>query len=535
MKKILRIGCILGVLLVPARVHAHGGEAHPLLFVNGSWFDGERFEPRTFYSIEGKLRAKYEGAVDDTIDLAGGFVVPPYADAHSHAFSDSMEYARDAARFVTAGILYVKNPNNPAPRVAGARAKVNQPQTVEVWYANGGLTATGGHPAQIYESAPGDSAWRDDAYFAIDDAAMLDRKWPRVMAAQPDFIKVYLETSELHAQRAGKREFYGRYGLDPALLPAVVARAHQAKLSVSCHVTTAADFRVAVAAGVDEINHLPLEALTVADARDAARHHVTVVTTLVSHKSHERGEAVDAMHRANLTLLKDAGVALALGTDHPTLTVLDEADQLRALGVFDDAAIHRLLTRETLRAIAPQRAGGGFADGAAASFLVLDGDPMADFTKLREVRLRMKAGVRIEPPAAAPGKPAIAEALVAPLMRGAMSEAFALYDSLRAGHPDAYDFSEQQLNGLGYAMLKHGQAQGAIAIFEKNAALFPRSFNVYDSLADGYLAAGDSAGAVRAFEQELAAIAALPHRSAAVEKLATRARGEIVRLRSAKE
>jgi len=528
------IGIALSLAFVPAIAHAHGDVAHPLLFVNGSWFDGERFVPRAFYSVGGTLRAKYIGAVEDTIDLAGGFVVRPYADAHSHAFGDSAEFARDALRFVTAGILYVKNPNNPASHVAGARAKVNRPQTVDVWYANGGLTSTGGHPTQIYESARGDSAWRDDAYVAVDDATMLERKWPRVLAAKPDFIKVYLETSEHHALRARDPRSYGRYGLDPGLLPAVVARAHRAKLAVACHVTTAADFRTAVTAGVDEIHHLPLEPITATDAQEAARRHVTVVTTLVSHKSSEHGPAVDAMHRTNLQLLVSAGVALALGTDHPALSVLDEAERLRALGVFDDARILRLLTTETLRAIAPSRTIGSFEGGSEASFLVLAGNPLEDFSKLRDIRLRMKAGVRVEPPQAPDEKPSIAHALIEPIMRGAMAEALARYDSLRASHPADYDFSEQQLNGLGYTLLKHGQPQGAVAIFEKNATLFPKSINVFDSLADGYLAAGDTARAITAFEKELEAIASSARRSSPpIQKLEARAREQIARFSKA--
>ncbi len=252
-------------------------------------------------------------------------------------------------------------------------------------------------------AARGETRWLDDAYVAVDDGRMLEQKWPRVLAQKPDFLKVYLESSEFHARRALDPESYGRYGLDPALLPAVVARAHRSKLRVSCHVTTAEDFRTAVAAGVDEINHLPLEAITAADARAAARRHVTVVTTLVSHKSHERSAAIDAMHRANLKLLAASGVPLALGTDHPTMTVLDEADRLRALGVFDDAAIVRLLTRDTFHAIAPERRAGRLEDGAEASLLVLDGNPLEDFASLRKVRLRMKAGVRVDPPAAGIG------------------------------------------------------------------------------------------------------------------------------------
>ena len=61
----------------------------------------------------------------------------------------------------------------------------------------------------------------------------------------------------------------------------------------------------------------------------------------------------------------------------------------------------------------------------------------------------------------------------------------------------AYDFGERPLNEVGYGLLGKGDAAGAIAIFRLNAEAHPDSANVYDSLAEGYLAAG---------QQELAAI-----------------------------
>lgn len=59
----------------------------------------------------------------------------------------------------------------------------------------------------------------------------------------------------------------------------------------------------------------------------------------------------------------------------------------------------------------------------------------------------------------------------------------------------AYGFamrpSEPFLNAVGYTLLRRGAAQEAIVIFAENAARFPNSANVYDSLADAHLAAGD--------------------------------------------
>src|SRR5207249_5838999 len=46
-------------------------------------------------------------------------------------------------------------------------------------------------------------------------------------------------------------------GLDPALLPEIVQKAHATGLRVSTHIENAADFHNALVAGVDEINHMP--------------------------------------------------------------------------------------------------------------------------------------------------------------------------------------------------------------------------------------------------------------------------------------
>ena len=43
------------------------------------------------------------------------------------------------------------------------------------------------------------------------------------------------------------------------------------------------------------------------------------------------------------------------------------------------------------------------------------------------------------------------------------------YHELRTEQPDQWDFSEGQLDALGYAMIQHGKADAAVAIFELNS------------------------------------------------------------------
>ena len=52
--------------------------------------------------------------------------------------------------------------------------------------------------------------------------------------------------------------------------------------------------------------------------------------------------------------------------------------------------------------------------------------------------------------------------------------------------------SEREFNSLGYKLLKEKEYENAIEVFKMNVALYPKSDNVYDSLADAYLRHGDS-------------------------------------------
>jgi len=54
----------------------------------------------------------------------------------------------------------------------------------------------------------------------------------------------------------------------------------------------------------------------------------------------------------------------------------------------------------------------------------------------------------------------------------------------------SYDFGEDALNAFGYEVLKT-DPQGAVEVFRLNAAEYPQSGNVWDSLAEAYLKSGE--------------------------------------------
>ncbi|WP_201756020.1 tetratricopeptide repeat protein [Corallococcus silvisoli] len=88
-------------------------------------------------------------------------------------------------------------------------------------------------------------------------------------------------------------------------------------------------------------------------------------------------------------------------------------------------------------------------------------------------------------------RPSIQEALSATLDTVPIARTLATYRELKATKPDAYDFSEGQLNSLGYKLLRSGRMTDAIEVFKLNVEMFPAEGNVYDSLGEAYLAHGD--------------------------------------------
>jgi CubicO group peptidase (beta-lactamase class C family) len=94
-------------------------------------------------------------------------------------------------------------------------------------------------------------------------------------------------------------------------------------------------------------------------------------------------------------------------------------------------------------------------------------------------------GQPVEPP-----KQSIAETLYKTAVEKNVASAVAEYRKLKAGNSPAYDFSENELNTLGYQLLGMKRTKDAIEIFKLNVEMFPNSSNPYDSLGETYLADG---------------------------------------------
>lgn len=363
--------------------------------------------------MNGILTTKRPTHVDTVLDFTGKYIVPPYAEAHNHNIDGFKKYEDRIRRCLAEGVFYIKNPNSIPRYTKNLSGKINIPTSVDVIFANGGLTASGGHPLEFVRRNIGLGIFSDKdgeggMYYTIDSLTDLDRKWSHILAERPDFIKTYLLYSEEFRKRRDDTTYCGWKGLDPSLLPEIVRRAHHDKLSVSTHIETAMDFHNALAAGVDEVNHIPgfradstsdfsRFEITEEDARQAGSSGLIVITTLAGS---DEGSAsyrakLDHLHVRNLNLLRNYKVRIAIGSDEYRQTSVREAFYLKSFGVFDNAELLKIWCENTAAAIFPERQIGRLEEGCEASFLVLSDDPIRDFSNSQKIDSRIKQGVII--------------------------------------------------------------------------------------------------------------------------------------------
>lgn len=400
--------------------HANTGNPHQvglnMQLINGHWFNGQTFVKRTAWVREGTLHFNEPSTANDTvIDLADKYIIPPFAEAHNHNLESDYELQKRIDAYLSNGVFYVKLLSTIKKRIAPLMHHYNKPDGLDISMAHAPLTGTGGHPIPLRQRYL-DRGYFDGmfnsieevashGYFIIDDLDDLNAKWEKVRSFSPDFIKLNLLYSEEYGKRKDDTTYYGRKGLNPELVPEIVKKAHADKLRVSAHVATAHDFHVAVAAGVHEIAHLPEirggKPISKEDAVLAKENGVTVVTTVsLIKRNQKQPNYTDLVEniRANLSLLKQEGVTLALGSDMYNDNSVGEFKFLHDLKVFSNLELLKMWCENAALTTFPNRKIGYLREGYEANFLVLDQNPLENIAEVNTtIALKVKQGVLLEP------------------------------------------------------------------------------------------------------------------------------------------
>ena len=398
------------------------------LFTNATIVDATAPEPRhgDLLVEDGVIRdlnAESASPEAQVIDLRGRTLMPGLIDCHVHVMASMMDLAANAQLPAATAVLRA------APILKGMLARgfttvrdvagasyalaeciaeglVAGPRLIVCGKA---LSKTGGHSDMRPRTAAGDpNPWSANpgALGRVADGVDEVRRACRQELRQgASFIKIMGNGGV-----ASPTDPVNWYGYTPDEIRAAVEEARDARTYVAAHLYTAEGITRAVECGVYSLEHCNL--IDAPAARRAAQAGCVAVPTLVTYEAlAEQGpsfgfpkasiakiESVRQAGLASLSILREAGVAMAFGTDllGPTHVRQSEEFAIRAR-VLPAREILASATTVAARLIDMEGRLGVIAAGAIADLLVVDGSPLDDITVLanpaKNLRLVMKEGV----------------------------------------------------------------------------------------------------------------------------------------------
>jgi cytosine/adenosine deaminase-related metal-dependent hydrolase len=87
MKRLLAVftlTLLLGSLVLPTYAQTVSNYE----FNGGWWLDGTTFVRKKLYIVNGVFQKKRPARIDKVIELGDSYIIPPFGDAHSHAFDN---------------------------------------------------------------------------------------------------------------------------------------------------------------------------------------------------------------------------------------------------------------------------------------------------------------------------------------------------------------------------------------------------------------------------------------------------------------
>ncbi len=219
------------------------------------------------------------------------------------------------------------------------------------------------------------------------------------VASGIDCLKIYV--SERFDPPSGEEEYPdGPLVWTEDEVAALVDEAHRQGIRVAAHSLTLSGAQLAVAAGVDSIEHgFAISAGLAADM--AARGTALVPTLLVTREHAAHGShisaAVRAAHDRSFANCLDAGVRIVLGTDvggfeWTRVSQAEEFALMTGLGMAPADAL-RAGTVWAAELLGLAGTAGVIEPGAAADIVAVAGDPLLDVACLQQVELVIQGGL----------------------------------------------------------------------------------------------------------------------------------------------
>jgi len=356
------------------------------------------------------------------IDLENRAVLPGLIDCHVHVVASMMDLAANAQLpapiavlrslpilrgMLERGFTTVRDTGGAPPSLAAAIAQGLAPGP-RLFTCGKALSKTGGHSdARPRHDTADPNRWATNfgALGRIADGVHEVRLACRQMLREgASFIKVMGNGGV-----ASPTDPVNWLGYSLAEMNAIVDEACDAKTYVAAHVYTAEGITRAVECGVHSLEHCNL--VDTSAARLAAKAEAVAVPTLVTYEALAQDgpslglppasvAKIDSVRQSgleSLSILRDAGVTIAFGTDllGPTHVRQNEEFAIRAR-VLPAQEILASATIVGAKLLGMEGLLGILAPGAVADLIVVDGDPLMDITILahpeKNLRLVMKEG-----------------------------------------------------------------------------------------------------------------------------------------------
>lgn len=351
-----------------------------------------------FVSIE--PAAGYAGRVD--ADFAESTAIPGMVDTHDHLDLDvgdeelqsrqpatylTMRALNTAQRVLRAGITTIRYPGAAKGVDVELKRAIDAGEVLgpRLMIAGNPIMRTGGHAHFLGREADG----ADDVRRAVREQ----------LKKGADFIKIMVSGG---MSTAGSSPYTQELADDE--IATAIAEAHRAGVTIAAHAHGGPGVDVALAHGVDTIEHGML--LTQDQVRAlAASDTILVSTAAVSVAATTAADAPDSYREKSLAALengaqmlrwaREANATVAVGTDTAHARMDIEMQALLNAGWGGAEAI-QALTLNGARAMRRSDELGSVEPGKVADLVVLSRNPIVDSTALLDVRRVMKDGVWID-------------------------------------------------------------------------------------------------------------------------------------------